>query len=98
MRFLRTVAAKLLHVKDRDRRNRYLGIALFAAVGAIIVWSIFRSVYQNLSISEKAVGYVDPATQGGIYFGYAVMLGGAFALAVVAVWSAIAYLRLIWRR
>jgi len=97
MRLLRPAAAKLLHVKD-DRRNRYLGISLLAAAGALILWFIFRGVYENLSVSERAVGYVDPSTQGGIYLGYAVMLGGSIALAVIALWFAIAYIRLILRR
>lgn len=77
----------------REERNRRLAIALLAAAGALILWIIFRGVYRNLSISESAVGYVEGSTQGGIYFGYAVMLGGTVVLAVIAVWSAIQYLR-----
>ncbi len=77
----------------REERNRRLAIALLAAAGAIILWIVFRGVYRNLSISENAVGYVEPSTQGGIYFGYAVMLGGTVILAVIAAWSTIQYLR-----
>lgn len=82
----------------RDERNRRLGIALVAAIGAAILWFIFRGVYHNLSIAESAVGYVDPATQGGVYFGYAILLGGALILAAIAVWSAVQYLRLLGRK
>jgi hypothetical protein len=98
MRFLRPAPAKLPHVRDREHRNRYLGVALVAAAAAAVVWFVFRGVYENLSISESAVGYVDPLTQGGIYLGYVVMLGGAIALAAIAIWAAIVYLRLTLRR
>jgi len=84
-------------VMDRERRTRYLVIFLAAAPGAVICWFVFHAVYQNLTVSAAAVGYVDPLTQAGIYFGYVVMVGGTFALAVVAAWALYRYLRLILR-
>ena len=54
-------------------------------------------VYENLSASEEAVGYVDPVTQIGIDLGYVVMVGGTLVLAAIAVWSAVAYIRLVLR-
>ncbi len=83
-------------VKD-GRRNRYLTIFLLAASGAAIVSYVFHSVYQNLSASEEAVGYVDSATQIGIDLGYIVMAGGALVLACIAIWCAVAYVRLVLR-
>ncbi len=81
-----------------EERNRYLTIFAFSAPGAAIVWYVFHAVYENLSASEKAVGYVDSMTQMGINLGYAVMVGGTLLLAGIAVWSVLAYLRLILRR
>ena len=81
----------------RDARNRYLAIFLLAAPGAAIVWYVFHGVYENLSLSEKAVGYVDGMTQAGIDFGYLVMIVGTLALAAIAIWAAVAYLRLVLR-
>jgi len=82
----------------REERTRHLTIFLLAAPGAAIVWYIFHAVYEDLSASVKAVGYVDSFTQGGIYFGYAVMVGGTLTLAGIALWSAVAYLRATFRR
>jgi hypothetical protein len=66
-----------------------------SAPGAAIVWFVFHGVYETLSISEKAIGYVDPMTQMGITLGYFVMIGGTVILAAVAAWSAIQVLRLL---
>jgi hypothetical protein len=85
-------------VNRRDQLNRYLVIVALSAPGAVIVWWIFHGVYVNLSESVKAVGYVDPMTQAGIYFGYLAMVGGTLVLAALAVWSAVAYVRLLLRR
>jgi hypothetical protein len=95
--FRRTATAKLLSVKQRDERNRQLTILLLSAPGAAIVWFVFHSVYENLSASVKAVGYVDSLTQVGIGLGYLVMIGGTLILAGIALWSAIAYIRLVLR-
>lgn len=78
-------------------RNRYLAIFAFSASGAALVWYVFHAVYENLSASEKAVGYVDSFTQMGINLGYVVMVGGTLLLAGIALWSVLAYLRLILR-
>lgn len=96
--FLRPGAAKLLTVNRRDERNRRLITALVAAAGAAIVWYIFIGVYRNLTASVNAVGYVEPATQGGILFAYGVMIAGALTLAAIAVWSGVQYVRLLLGR
>lgn len=78
-------------------RNLYLVIFLTTAPSAAIVWFVFHAVYEDLTASVKAVGYVDASTQIGIDLGYFVMVGGTIILAVVALWSAIKYVRLILR-
>jgi Flp pilus assembly protein protease CpaA len=82
----------------RDDRNRWLLTALLSGAAAAIVWYVFHGVYVNLTASENAVGQVDPTTQGGIYFGYAIMVGGTLTLAAIAAWSAYKYLRLLFGR
>jgi hypothetical protein len=82
-------------MKDRAELNRYLTVFVLAAPGAVIVWLVFHGVYFNLSESEKAVGYVEPMTQTGIYLGYAVMIGGTLVLAALAVWSGFHILRVL---
>jgi hypothetical protein len=84
-------------VNHREERNRYLTIFLLTAPGAAVVWYVFHAVYENLSATEKAIGYVDPLTQIGISLGYVAMIGGTLVLAAIAGWSAIAYLRLLRR-
>jgi hypothetical protein len=84
-------------MNHREERTRYLVIFSVAAPSAAIVWLVFHSVYENLTASVKAVGYVDSMTQTGIDLGYVTMIGGTLVLAVIAVWSGIAYLRLILR-
>jgi uncharacterized membrane protein YccF (DUF307 family) len=79
-------------VNRRDRQTRHLVIFLVAAPGAAIVWFVFHGVYESLTASVKAVGYVDPMTEIGIVLGYATMLIGTIALAVVAIRSGILYL------
>ena len=68
---------------------------VLSAPATAIVWFVFHGVYENLSITEKAVGYVDPVTQMGITLGYFVMIGGTVILAAIAAWSAIQLLRLL---
>jgi len=82
----------------REELNRHLVILALTAPGAAIVWWIFHGVYVSLSISAAAVGEVDPMTQAGIYFGYGVMILGTLALAVLAVRSGIACIRILLRR
>lgn len=84
-------------VDRRDERNRYLTIFVLSAPGAAMVWFVFHAVYENMSAAEQAVRYVDSMTQMGIDLGYVVMVGGTIALAGVALWSGIAYLRLLRR-
>ena len=79
----------------RDERNRYLTIFVLSAPGAAVVWFVFHAVFENMTAAERAVGYVDSMTQMGIYLGYVVMVGGTIGLAGVALWSGIAYLRLL---
>jgi|GEM_PF-1661709 hypothetical protein len=96
--FLQRRAAKLQAVDRREQLNRHLAIVALAAPGAALVWWIFHGVYVSLSESVKAVGYVDPTTETGIYLGYVVMVGGTLLLAALAAWSAVAYIRLLLRR
>lgn len=91
------MAAKLPSMTDRDELRRHMTIVAVAAPGAAIVWWIFHGVYENLTISAKAVGYVDSMTQAGIDFGYLVMIVGTLSLAIVAVRSAFICLRLLLR-
>jgi hypothetical protein len=84
-------------VMDRERRTRYLVIFLVAGPAAVVVWFVFHAVYENLTISEGAVGYVDGLTQAGIDLGYIVMVGGTLALAAVAAWALYRYIRLLLR-
>ncbi|MBV8345222.1 MAG: hypothetical protein JO190_09565 [Candidatus Eremiobacteraeota bacterium] len=73
-------------------------IVALAAPGAAIVWWIFHGVYEDLTISAKAVGYVDSMTQAGIDFGYLVMIGGTVLLAAVALRSAFVCVVLLLKR
>lgn len=73
-------------------------IVALAAPGAAVVWWIFHGVYENLTISAKAVGYVDSMTQAGIDFGYLVMIAGTVALAAIALRSAFICVVLLLRR
>ena len=82
----------------REELNRHFVIFALTAPGAAIVWWIFHGVYENLSESAKAVGYVEPMTQAGIYIGYGVMIGGTLALGAIAAWSAIACIRILLQR
>jgi hypothetical protein len=82
-------------VNPRDERNRYLTTFALSAPAAAIVWYVFHGVYENLSETERAVGYVDPLTQTGIYLGYVVMVGGTLVLAGIALWALVRWLRLL---
>ncbi len=84
-------------MKPREDRNRHLAIFLIAAPSAAIVWFVFHAVYENLSTTVKAVGYVDSLTQVGIGLGYVTMIGGTLVLAGIAAWSGVAYLLLLRR-
>lgn len=81
-------------MNPRDERNRYLTTFALSAPAAAIVWYVFHGVYENLSETERAVGYVDPLTQTGIYLGYVVMVGGTLVLAGIALWALVRLLRL----
>jgi hypothetical protein len=82
----------------RDELRRNGAVAALSMLGALVLWLIFHSVYENLSASERAVGYVDPTTQSGIYFGYFAMLAGIAALAATGIWSAVKCVLLLARR
>jgi hypothetical protein len=81
----------------RDERIRHLTIFLVAAPSAAIVWAIFHAVYENLSATAKAIGYVDSLTQVLIGLGYVAMVGGTLVLGAIAAWAGIAYLLLLRR-
>ena len=53
---------------------------------------------QTSAPSVKAVGYVDPLTQTGIFLGYVVMIGGTLVLGAIAAWNALAALLISLRR
>ncbi len=95
--FRRGMAAKLPMMTDRDELRRHLTIFAVTAPSAAIVWLIFHAVYENLTVSAKAVGYVDSMTQAGIDFGYLVMIVGTVLLALVAMRSAFICVRLLLR-
>lgn len=96
--FRHGIMAKLPSMTERDELRRHLTIVVVAAAASAIVWWIFHGVYENLTISAKAVGDVDSMTQAGIDFGYLVMIVGTVSLALVAVRSAFICLRLLLRR
>lgn len=81
-----------------EQRSRHWTIAALTGPSAVIVWFIFHTVYANLSDSERAVGYVDPMTQTGIFLGYVAMIGGTLVLGAVALWNALAALLISMRR
>lgn len=72
-------------------------LALTAPTAAL-VWFVFHDVYTDLSVSERAVGYVDPMMQAGITLGYYAMIGGTLALAAFAIWSILHILALLLKR
>jgi hypothetical protein len=78
--------------------QHYLTMLILTAPAAAIVWFVFHGVYETLSISVKAVGYVYPMTQMGITLGYCVMIGGTVVLGGIAAWSAFQLLRLLFAR
>jgi hypothetical protein len=82
----------------RDELRRYGATAALALLGSLVLWLVFHSVYADLSASVRAVVYVDPTTQSGIYFGYFAMLAGIVALAAIGTWSAVKFLLLLARR
>ena len=75
--------------------NHHLIMLAFTAPAAAMVWFVFHNVYQDLSRSEKAIGYVDPMTQTGITLGYYAMVGGTIVLGGIALWSGLQALRLL---
>jgi hypothetical protein len=81
----------------RDDLRRHGAIAAAALPTAAVIWFIFHGVYENLSASEQAVGYVEPTTQSGIYFGYFVMLAAIVILTAIGLWSAVKCLFLLVR-
>lgn len=84
--------------RRQELLRHYLSILVLSAPAAAIVWFVFHGVYENLTISEKAVGYVDPMTQMLITLGYCAMVGGTVALASIAAWSAFQLVRLLLAR
>jgi fucose permease len=81
--------------RRKELLQHYLTMLVLSTPAAAIVWFVFHGVYENLSISEKAVGYVDPVTQMGITLGYVVMVAGTVILAAIAAWSGFQLLRLL---
>ncbi|MBV8724208.1 MAG: hypothetical protein JO078_02280 [Candidatus Eremiobacteraeota bacterium] len=95
--FLRGNTANSPGVQRTNEILWRLVAALASAIGAVILWLIYRSVSFNLGESEKAVGYVDPMTQAGILFGNVAMIVGIVVLAAIALWLAIVCIRLFVR-
>jgi hypothetical protein len=81
--------------RRKELLQHYLTMLALSAPAAAIVWFVFHGVYENLSISEKAIGYVDPVTQTGITLGYFAMIGGTVIFGAIAAWSAIRLLMLL---
>ncbi|MGA2759828.1 MAG: hypothetical protein ABSF08_05865 [Candidatus Cybelea sp.] len=81
--------------RRKELLQHYLTMLALSAPAAAIVWFVFHGVYENLSISEKAIGYVDPVTQTGITLGYFAMIGGTVIIGGIAAWSAIRLLMLL---
>ena len=96
--FLRGNAANSLDVQRGNELLWRLVAALASAIGALILWLIYRSVSFNLGESEQAVGYVDPMTQAGILFGNVAMIAGIVVFAAIALWLAIVCARLLLQR
>ena len=77
--------------------QRYMIIFALAAPTSVVTCLVFHSVYVNLSLSEAAMGYVDPLTKMGIALGYLAMVGGTLVFAAIALWAAIKAVG-VWRR
>jgi hypothetical protein len=76
--------------------QRYVIIFTVAAPSAVIVWLVFHGVFVNLTLTEAAMGGVDPSTQMGIYLGYVAMVGGTLIFAGIAAWAGVRAVG-IWR-
>jgi hypothetical protein len=72
----------------RSEIKRNQTILLLCAPAAVAVWYVFHGVYADLSQTERAAGYVDPATQMGIELGYAAMIAGTLIFAGLAALAA----------
>lgn len=74
----------------RDNRElvRYVTICALSAPAAVAVWFVFHGVFETLTATERATGYIDSITQMGIYLGYAGMVGGTLVFAGLATWAA----------
>jgi hypothetical protein len=78
-----------VQIDKRAEINRYLTILVLSAPAAVVVWFSFHGVYANLTLTEKAAGYVDPLTQTLIFLGYVAMVGGTLVLGCIALWAGI---------
>lgn len=76
---------------------RYTIIFAIAAPASAATWLIFHAVFESLTLSEQAMGYVDPLTKMGIDLGYVAMVGGTLVFAGIALWAGVKALR-TWRR
>jgi hypothetical protein len=74
--------------RDNHELVRYVTIFALSAPTAIAVWFVFHGVFESLSATERATGYVDSITQMGIYLGYTGMVGGTLVFACLAMWAA----------
>ncbi len=75
-----------------DRRteiNRHLIVGAICALVAVAIWLVFHAVFENLSETAKAVGYVDSGTAMGIALGYVAMGGGTLVFGGIAFWSGV---------
>ncbi|MEO8789055.1 MAG: hypothetical protein ABI431_02130 [Candidatus Tumulicola sp.] len=74
--------------RENHELVRYVTIFALSAPAAVAVWFVFHGVFETLSATERATGYVDSITQMGIYLGYAGMFGGTLVFAGLALWAA----------
>ncbi|MGZ3496815.1 MAG: hypothetical protein ACXWNK_08640 [Vulcanimicrobiaceae bacterium] len=63
-------------------------IALFftCAVGAVVLWLLYGNIHFEITSAESAMGDVPPLEGSIITLGFFVLLAGALACAVAALW------------
>jgi hypothetical protein len=78
----------------RGEIARNLTIFALCAPTAVLVWVVFHLIYTDLTITSKAVGYVDSGMAMLIAMGYIAMVGGTIVFAGIAAWTGFRALQL----